>query len=56
MRGVDVDAYCDAFGIGVHGGAGRAETFGEYDGGATVQQPVGLGVALDGHGSDHALR
>lgn len=52
---VEVDADRELGGSAVEHGADGPEGLGEDGGGAAVQETVGLGVALDGHGADDAV-
>ena len=56
VGGVDVDADREPVGVGVDSRAERAQALGEHHRGAAVEQPVGLGVALDRHRRDDAGR
>lgn len=55
VGGIDVDTDRKLVGKTMQGRANGAQGLRQHDGRASVQQAVGLGVSLDGHGADHTI-
>ena len=55
MRGIDVDPHSELLGVAMKPCPHRAQRLGQHQGGAAMEQSIGLRVSLDWHCRHDAL-